>query len=64
MFDHLSSEISALIPKKALAELHRLLSEAGEEDAVSFGKDETHLFFSTGQTFAGVPDGDGAVPQL
>ncbi len=48
-FDHLSSEISALIPKKALAELQRLLSEAGEEDAVSFGKDETHLFFQLGR---------------
>lgn len=48
-FDHLSSEISALIPKKALAELQRLLSEAGEEDTVSFGKDETHLFFQLGK---------------
>ena len=48
-FDHLSSEISALIPKKALAELQRLLSEAGDEDTVSFGKDETHLFFQLGK---------------
>ena len=48
-FDHLSTEISALIPKKALAELQRLLSEVGEEDTVSFGKDETHLFFQFGK---------------
>jgi DNA polymerase III subunit beta len=44
-FDHLTSEIRVLIPKKAMAELQRLLAEAGEEDLVSFGKDETHLFF-------------------
>ena len=44
-FDHLDSEVRTLIPRKALAELQRLLAEAGEEDLVSFGKDETHLFF-------------------
>jgi DNA polymerase III subunit beta len=44
-FDHLDSEVRTLIPKKALAELQRLLAEAGEEDLVSFTKDETHLFF-------------------
>ena len=48
-FEHLSTEISALIPKKALAELQRLLSEAGEKDTVSFGQDETHLFFQMGK---------------
>ena len=44
-FEHLNSEIRALIPKKALAELQRLLAEADEKDLVSFGKDATHLFF-------------------
>ncbi len=44
-FEHLTSEIRALIPKKALAELQRLLAEAEEDDLVSFGKDATHLFF-------------------
>ena len=48
-FEHLSSEVSALIPKKALAELQRLLSEAGEKETVSFGQDETHLFFQLGR---------------
>jgi DNA polymerase III subunit beta len=43
--DHLNSEIRTLIPKKALAELQRLLAETDENDMVSFGKDETHLFF-------------------
>ena len=43
--DPLNSEIKTLIPRKALAELQRLLAEADEKDLVSFGKDETHLFF-------------------
>jgi DNA polymerase-3 subunit beta len=43
--DHLTAEIRTLIPKKALAELQRLLTEAEEKDTVAFGKDETHLFF-------------------
>lgn len=44
-FEHLNNEIRVLIPKKALAELQRLLAEAEDEDLVSFGKDATHLFF-------------------
>lgn len=43
--EHLNSELRTLIPKKALAELQRLLGEAADPDLVSFGKDETHLFF-------------------
>ncbi len=43
--EHLNSELRTLIPKKALAELQRLLAEAAESDLVSFGKDDTHLFF-------------------
>lgn len=43
--DQLNSEVRTLIPKKALAELQRLLAEAEEKDVISFGKDETHLFF-------------------
>ena len=48
-FEHLSSEISALIPKKALAELQRLLSEMAGDDTVSFSQDKTHLFFQLGK---------------
>ncbi|MBM3801430.1 MAG: DNA polymerase III subunit beta [Acidimicrobiia bacterium] len=43
--DPLNTELRTLIPKKALAELQRLLAEADEKDVVSFGKDENHLFF-------------------
>ncbi|MEW5975299.1 MAG: DNA polymerase III subunit beta [Acidobacteriota bacterium] len=46
--EHLDSEVRALVPKKALAELQRLFSEARDEEMVSFGKDETHLFFQMG----------------
>ncbi|MFN8005564.1 MAG: DNA polymerase III subunit beta [Terriglobia bacterium] len=44
-FEQLGSELRTLIPKKALAELQRLLSEAEDQDVISFGKDDTHLFF-------------------
>ncbi len=43
--DQLNSEVRTLIPKKALAELQRLLTESGESDLINFGKDDTHLFF-------------------
>ncbi|PYV45086.1 MAG: DNA polymerase III subunit beta [Acidobacteria bacterium] len=44
-FENLNTEVRVLIPKKALAELQRLLAEAEEGDLISFGKDATHLFF-------------------
>jgi DNA polymerase-3 subunit beta len=45
----LKNELRILIPKKAMGELLRLLSEADEEMPVQFSKDESHLFFCTGQ---------------
>jgi DNA polymerase-3 subunit beta len=45
LLDSLKTELRILVPKKALAELQRLLAEADEKDVVSFGKDENHLFF-------------------
>jgi DNA polymerase-3 subunit beta len=45
----ISSELRALIPKKAMGELERLLSEGDEETPVQFAKDESHLFFSAGE---------------
>jgi DNA polymerase-3 subunit beta len=44
----LRGEQDALIPKKAMAELQRLLADAGEEAAVEFSRDENHLFFKIG----------------
>ncbi len=45
----LSSELRLLIPKKAMAELARLLSESGDDALVEISKDDTHLFFSLGK---------------
>jgi DNA polymerase-3 subunit beta len=45
----LKNELRLLIPKKAMGELVRLLSEGGGELPVSISKDESHLFFSLGQ---------------
>jgi len=45
----LSNELRVLIPKKAMAELLRLLAEAGEGTVVEFSKDESHLFFCLGE---------------
>jgi len=44
----LSNELRALIPKKAMGELLKLVSEVEEGAQVEFAKDETHLFFSVG----------------
>jgi DNA polymerase-3 subunit beta len=44
----LKNELRVLIPKKAMAELLRLLAEGGEESPVELSKDESHLFFSVG----------------
>jgi len=47
-FTGLNTELRALIPKKAMGELTRLLGEADDKAAVEMGKDENHLFFKLG----------------
>jgi DNA polymerase III subunit beta len=44
-----SQETRVLIPKKAMTEIQRLAGEAGEDAAVEFAQDESHLFFRFGQ---------------
>jgi DNA polymerase-3 subunit beta len=44
----LSNELKILIPKKAMAELRRLLAHAEADSSVDLSKDESHLFFSVG----------------
>jgi DNA polymerase III subunit beta len=44
----LKNELRILIPKKAMAELQRLLAEAEKDSVVGLSKDESHLFFSMG----------------
>jgi DNA polymerase-3 subunit beta len=45
----LKNELRVLIPKKAMAELVRLLANGGDDIPVHFAKDESHLFFSAGE---------------
>ncbi len=42
------NELRILIPKKAMSELRLLLKEGGEDAEVQLGKDESHLFFASG----------------
>src|SRR5712692_1722897 len=44
----LKNELRVLIPKKAMAELLRILADSGADTPVEFSKDESHLFFSAG----------------
>lgn len=44
----LNAEVRALIPRKAMGELTKLLGEAEEKATVDMGKDENHLFFKLG----------------
>ncbi len=44
----LKNELRILVPKKAMAELQRLLAEAEENSKISLSKDESHLYFSVG----------------
>ena len=47
-FDGFSQETRVLIPKKAMTEIQRLAAESGEDAAVEFAQDESHLFFKFG----------------
>ena len=47
-FEGLTREVRPLVPKKALAEVQRLASEAGEDAEIEFALDESHLFFRAG----------------
>ena len=38
-----------LVPKKAMAEIQRLASEAGENGQIEFARDDSHLFFRVGE---------------
>ncbi|MEJ2007428.1 MAG: DNA polymerase III subunit beta [Acidobacteriota bacterium] len=44
----LKNELRILIPKKAMAELQRLLAEAEADSKIALAKDDSHLYFSMG----------------
>ena len=47
-FEGFSTETRVLVPKKAMTEIQRLATEAGEDASVDFAQDESHLFFQFG----------------
>src|SRR5688572_4589070 len=47
--EDVSEEIKVLIPKKAMAELVRIVSESADTDRIGFSRDDNHLFFDMGK---------------
>ncbi|MFQ5694439.1 MAG: DNA polymerase III subunit beta [Terriglobia bacterium] len=45
----LKADVRVLVPKKAMNEVNRLLSEAGSKEKVEFARDDAHLFFKVGE---------------
>src|SRR5205809_6154526 len=47
--DEVTEEVKVLIPKKAMAELVRIISESGDTENIGFSRDDNHLFFDMGR---------------
>ncbi|MBI4458723.1 MAG: DNA polymerase III subunit beta [Acidobacteria bacterium] len=47
-YEGVGGELRVLVPKKAMAELQRLLAEQPADGGIEFGKDDNHLFFRMG----------------
>lgn len=47
--EEISEEIKVLVPKKAMGELARMISETADVESVIFSRDENHLFFDMGK---------------
>jgi DNA polymerase-3 subunit beta len=48
-FDEVGEELKVIIPKKAMAELMRMLSETTDTERIVFSRDDNHLFFDMGK---------------
>jgi DNA polymerase-3 subunit beta len=46
--DLAGASFRALVPRKAMTELSRLIGEAGAEDLIEFSANDNHLFFQVG----------------
>ena len=44
-----TEEIKVLVPRKAMGELLRMISESTETEQIGFSRDDTHLFFDMGK---------------
>ena len=49
VLDDVNEEIKVLVPKKAMAELVRIISESADAERIGFSRDENHLFFDMGK---------------
>jgi DNA polymerase-3 subunit beta len=47
--EDVSEEIKVLVPKKAMAELSRMISESSDTERIAFSRDDNHLFFDMGK---------------
>jgi DNA polymerase III subunit beta len=47
-FEGFSAETRVLVPKKAMTEIQRLAAQSGDDGAIDFAQDESHLFFQFG----------------
>jgi DNA polymerase-3 subunit beta len=47
--EDVSEEIKVLVPRKAMSELVRMISESADTESIGFSRDDTHLFFDMGK---------------
>src|SRR5438034_956049 len=47
--DEVREEIKVLVPRKAMAELVRIISETADAEVIGFSRDDNHLFFDMGK---------------
>lgn len=47
--EEITEETKVLVPKKAMVELVRMISETPDADRIGFSRDENHLFFDMGR---------------
>jgi DNA polymerase III subunit beta len=49
LMEDVNEEIKVLVPKKAMAELVRVISEGSDVERIGFSRDDNHLFFDMGK---------------
>jgi DNA polymerase-3 subunit beta len=47
--EDVTEEIKVIVPKKAMSELLRMISESADTERIGFSKDDNHLFFDMGK---------------
>src|SRR5215475_6477840 len=47
--EDVTEEIKVLVPRKAMGELVRMISESGDTETIGFSRDDNHLFFDMGR---------------